>query len=330
MRHDEALRQSDGPLGGVPGAEAPVAPEDRIPSRSALRGAGARSPLFWKLMLVAMAVMWGFSFTVMKGVIDTVPTFLLLGIRFLVSALILLAMFWRRVRAHLSRRYLAVGLAMGFFLGMGYVWQTLGLTDTTAGKNAFLTGTYCVLVPFISYFISREALTRYNLGAALLCLSGIALVALDNLTVQTGDLLTLVGALFFALQIATVAKVGADLDVNVVTFWMFAFVGAGCLAVSPFVEVAPPLGAWTPQLVGTLAFLSVVCTCLGLLVQNLGLAHVPSSTGSLLLSLESPSGVFFSVVLAGEVLSGRLLAGFALIFLAIVLSETHFDFLRRR
>ena len=72
------------------------------------------------------------------------------------------------------------------------------------------------------------------------------------------------------------------------------------------------------------------CTCVGLLVQNLALAHVPSSTGSLLLSLESPSGVLFSVLLAGEVLTGRLVAGFALIFISIVLSETHFSFLRRR
>lgn len=40
--------------------------------------------------------------------------------------------------------------------------------------------------------------------------------------------------------------------------------------------------------------------------------------------------MFFSVVLAGEMLSGRLLAGFVLIFLAIVLSETHLAFLRRR
>ena len=78
-----------------------------------------------------------------------------------------------------------------------------------------------------------------------------------------------------------------------------------------------------------LAFLAVFCTCVALLVQNLALAHVPPATGSLLLSLESPSGVFFSVVFTGEVLTGRLLLGFALIFLSIVVSETKLAFLRR-
>lgn len=86
---------------------------------------------------------------------------------------------------------------------------------------------------------------------------------------------------------------------------------------------------WTPSLVGVLAFLSVGCTCVALLVQNLALAHVPSATGSLLLSLESPSGVLFSVLLAGEMLSARLVAGFALIFCSIVASETKLAFLAR-
>ena len=309
------------------GSDAPVAPEDRGAGR--LRGAGARSPLFWKLLLVSMACIWGFSFYVVKDALDVLPSFYLLAWRFGSSAIIMLALFRRRVRAHFNARYLAVGLGMGVLEWAAYSLQTIGLTDTTAGKSAFLTGTYCILVPFISYLISREKLTRYNMGAALLCLAGIGLVALDSLTVGLGDALTLGGAIFFAFQIAMAAKYGQDMDINVLTFWMFAAVGVLSLVSSLACEPAVPASAWTPQLVGVIAFLSIVCTCVGLLIQNIGLAHVPSSTGSLLLSMESPSGVFFSVVLAGEMLTGRLLAGFALIFCSIVLSETHFSFLRR-
>ena len=65
-------------------------------------------------------------------------------------------------------------------------------------------------------------------------------------------------------------------------------------------------------------------------MQNVGLARVPASTGSRLLSMESPSGGWFSVLLMGEALTSRLLAGFVLIFLSIILSETHFDFLRNK
>lgn len=306
----------------------PVDPEDRAPGE--LRGAGARSPLFWKLMLVAMALMWGFSFCMMKDVLDALPPFLLLACRFLIAALIMLVLFFRRICAHLNRTYIVAGLLMGTSLWAAYVLQTVGLVDTTAGKNAFLTGTYCVLVPFIGHAVMGEKLTRYNLGAAFLCLAGIAFVALDSFTVGKGDLLTLAGAVFFAIEIVIAAKFGRNLDVNAITFWMFLVVALLCVAGFALTEQMPPASIFTSSLIGTVLFLAVMCTCVGMFVQNLGLAHVPSSTGSLLLSLESPSGVLFSVLLGGEVLSGRLLLGFALIFISIVLSETHFAFLRRK
>ena len=303
----------------------PVPPEDRAPG--ALRGAGARSPLFWKGMLAAMALIWGFSVVVMKDAVTLMPTFLLLACRFLAAALIMLVIFRRRIRLRLDGTYLAVGLGMGVLMWAAYGLQTLGLIETTAGKSAFLTGTYCILVPFLSYAVSREPVTRFNVGAALICLAGLGLVALDSVSLNRGDVLTLVAAAFFAAQISVAARFGRDLDVNVITFWMFLAVGALSLVTSLVSEPPAADVTWTPSLVGTLAFLTVVCTCLGLLVQNLGLAHVPPATGSLLLSLESPSGVLFSVLLAGETLTPRLVAGFALIFFSIAFSETRGAFL---
>ena len=308
------------------GEDEPVSQEDKNPS-GAIRGAGARSPLVWKTLLVLMALTWGFSFFVMKDVLNQVPTFTLLATRFLPAAFIMFMLFRERIYKHFNASNLEVGISMGVIMWLAYSLQTLGLVETTPGKNAFLTGTYCILVPFISYLINREPLTRFNIGAAICCLCGIGLVALDSMTINIGDVLTLAGAFFFALQMSMVSKYGQNLDVNVITFWMFLVVGVLCLVTALLTEDIFGVIPWTPKLIGTLAFLSVVCTCVGLLIQNLALAHVPPATGSLLLSLESPSGVFFSVMLAQEVLTGRLLLGFALIFFSIVLSETHLSFL---
>ena len=146
----------------------PVPPEDRAPG--ALRGAGARSPLFWKLMLVAMALIWGYSFLTMKTVLDTIPTYMLLACRFLPSAAIMFAIFHKRIRAHFNLEYLGIGLLMGCVIWSAYGTQTLGLVDTTPGKNAFLTGTYCILVPFIAFILFRERITKWHISAAVLCL----------------------------------------------------------------------------------------------------------------------------------------------------------------
>ena len=309
--------------------DSPVARED-LGAGGIPRGAGARSPLFWKVLLLSVAIIWGYSFTTMKDALGTIPVFALLYVRFLPAALVMFAVFHKRIIAHLNVRNLIVGLSMGVLMWAAYALQTVGLAHTTAGKNAFLTGTYCILVPFASYFLSGEKLTRYNLGAALLCLAGIGLVALDSVEFNIGDVITLAGAAFFAIQMAVTAKYGRKMDINVITFWMFVGNGVLSLATSLLFETQAPLSVWTPSFISAMAFLSVGCTCAALLIQNVGLAHVPASTGSLLLSMESPSGVLFSVLLMGEALTSRLLAGFALIFLSIILSETHFDFLRRK
>ena len=305
----------------------PVPPEDRAPGE--LRGAGARSPLFWKLMLVAMALIWGYSFLTMKTVLDTVPTFMLLACRFLLSAVIMFVLFRKRIKAHFNREYLGFGVLMGCVIWSAYAAQTLGLVDTTPGKNAFLTGTYCILVPFIALILFKERVTKWHIASALLCLVGVGFVALDNFSIQMGDLMTLVGAVFFAVDMAVVGHIGRTRDVSVLTSWMFLFVGLFSLAATTAFEPRVPAEQWTPEIIGQLVFLAVVCTTIGLLLQNQALSHVPPATGSLLLSLESPSGVLFSVLMAGEVLTGKLIFGFALIFLSIVLSETHFSFLRK-
>lgn len=305
----------------------PVPSEDRAPGE--LRGAGARSPLFWKFMLVAMALIWGYSFLTMKTVLDTVPTFMLLACRFLLSAVIMFIIFRKRIKAHFNREYLGFGVLMSCVIWSAYAAQTLGLVDTTPGKNAFLTGTYCILVPFIALILFREHVTKWHIASALLCLVGVGFVALDNFSIQMGDLMTLVGAVFFAVDMAVVGHIGRTRDVSVLTSWMFLFVGTFSLAATLAFEPRVPAAQWTPEIIGQLVFLAVVCTTIGLLLQNQALSHVPPATGSLLLSLESPSGVLFSVLMAGEVLTGKLIFGFALIFLSIVLSETHFSFLRK-
>lgn len=305
----------------------PVPPEDRAPGK--LRGAGARSPLFWKVMLVAMALVWGYSFLTMKTVLDTVPTFMLLSCRFLLSAIIMFVIFRKRIKAHFNREYLGFGVLMGCVIWSAYAAQTLGLVDTTPGKNAFLTGTYCILVPFIALVLFHERVTKWHIASALLCLVGVGFVALDNFSIQMGDLMTLVGAVFFAVDMAVVGHIGRTRDVSVLTSWMFLFVGLCSLAATIAFEPRVPAEQWTPEIIGQLVFLAVVCTTIGLLLQNQALSHVPPATGSLLLSLESPSGVLFSVLMAGEVLTGKLIFGFVLIFLSIVLSETHFSFLRK-
>ncbi|MDR2022439.1 MAG: DMT family transporter [Hungatella sp.] len=76
------------------------------------------------------------------------------------------------------------------------------------------------------------------------------------------------------------------------------------------------------DLVGSLFYLGIFASAVCFSIQNIGQKYVPAGTASILLSLESVFGVMFAIALLGEPLTLRILVGFILIFIAVLLSES--------
>ena len=283
-------------------------------------------------LIVLATIIWGSSFVVMKSSVDVLPTFWLLAIRFTFSALVLAVVFIKRWKV-LDRQYLIGGTVMGFCLFVAYAFQTFGLEQTTSGKNAFFTAVYCVIVPFLYWVIAKRRPDKFNILAAFLCIAGIALVSVtgSNATAfNMGDVLTLIGGFFFATHIVAVAKYYEGRDIFILTTLQFAsfalFSWIGVLITRP--ALTP--GVFDQSLIFSLAYLVIFASCGALLFQNIGQKYTAPSTAAVLLSLEAPFGVFFSILFANERPTPIMFVGFALIFLAVVCSETKFSFLRKK
>ena len=121
-----------------------------------------------KPLLFLAAFIWGTSFFIMKNTLDAVPPFWLLAFRFTTGAVLLGLVCGKRWRTRFTRDYLWRGGIFGLFLFFAYTAQTFGLTGTTPSKNAFLTATYCVLVPFLAWRVFHRRPDQYNLLAAFL------------------------------------------------------------------------------------------------------------------------------------------------------------------
>ena len=195
-----------------------------------------------KPMLILAPIIWGTSFVVMKHSLDSFTPFYLLAFRFTAAAIVLGLVFWKSWKV-MDRQYFKAGAIIGTFLFLAYAFQTFGLDRTTSGKNAFLTAVYCVIVPFLYWLIARKRPDRYNILAAVVCIVGIGLVSLSNdggaLSINLGDVLTLIGGFFFAAHIVAVNKYAEGRDIFLITTLQFAFFGAwswvGALAVrEPF------------------------------------------------------------------------------------------------
>lgn len=286
--------------------------------------------LLAKPMLFAAAIIWGTSFFIMKNALDAVPVFFLLAIRFTAGA-VLLALVCRKKWKDFTPDYLWRGAVIGGCLFLAYSIQTFGLSLTTPSKNAFLTAVYCVLVPFLTWAVVKTKPDRYNIAAALLCVTGVGLVSLnDRLSVNAGDLLTLICALFYAAHIVAVAKVSPGKDIYLLTVFQFAFAALYAWIGGLCTETFPARALADPAVFLPLAYLCVMATTVALLFQNVGQVWSDPASASVILSLESVFGVLFSVLCYGDPVTGRLLAGFGLIFVAVVCSETKLSFLRRK
>lgn len=280
----------------------------------------------WKIALAGAAAIWGGSFVVIKGALDVVPPCWLMFVRFFFSALIVGALFWKRVRPHLDASTLRCGSVLGILSGTAFVVQNIGLTDTTPGRNAFLTATYCVMVPFVNWAVARRRPGATSIVAAALGILGVGLLSLgDDFSVglSWGDMLTLVSAVLYALHIVAVARFSASgHEVMTMTVTQLAMSAVVSLAAALVLEGVIDFGVFAdPGIWGALFYLVILSSAVCMVMQNLGQAHVPPAPASLLLSLESVFAVIASVLFYGEVVTPRLACGFASIFAAVVVSE---------
>ena len=271
-------------------------------------------------ILLLTALIWGSAFAVVKNTLDSFPPAAIIAMRYMIATLLTAVVFRRRL-AGITRGDVARGALVGFLLCAAYIVQTIGLQYTTAGKNAFLTAVYVMLVPFFGVALFRQRLGRANFIAAGLMLLGIGVLSLDGESggLNIGDLLTLVCAVLFAAHIVAVERGQKKTNTYALIVLQFAFCAAYALVYALLFERGRPL-AFNAGSVGGLMYLAVFSTTIAMSLQNIGQSMAPASHASLLLSLESVFGVLFSSLLLGERVTGRMLLGFGVIFAALLVS----------
>lgn len=284
-------------------------------------------------MLLVTTILWGTAFVILKETLAQLPTFYILAIRFFPSGLLIGLIFIKRFKC-ISRRTVLHGLVLGAVLFFAYGTQTFGLRYTTPARNAFITVAYCIMTPFMAWAMYRRRPRSYNIISGVVCLVGLAFISLigqgDGGGLHLlGDGLTLVAAVFFALQLVFIEQfISQGDDPYVLLFFELAVSGVLFGLVSACYEV-PTLGASafavSPDLIWKLAYLMLGCSLLAQLFQMLGQRCTTSSQASVILSFESVFAALSSVLLGVESMTVFLIIGFALVFAAGLISELHLD-----
>lgn len=273
-----------------------------------------------KLALLLTAALWGSTFTIGKLAAEVFSASFIIAFRFLIAGIALLPAAYP-LRKELDRKYWVDGFWMGLTLFLSYLLQVGGLAlDTSPGKSAFLCTTYCILVPFFHWFVTKERPRPHHILCVFLCLSGVGILSLSGgWGMSAGDILTVLSGVPCAMNMVITAIVSRNRNVLLLTtveLWVVAvFAGLTVCLTDGFPSQFPVSAA------GGIVYLGLIATALCLFLQGYGLKYAETAIGGMLISLESVFGVLFSVVIYRERITLRMLVGFAVIFLAIVLSQ---------
>ncbi len=287
------------------------------------------------IILLTTTIAWGSSFALLKNVIDVLPQTYVIAIRFFVSGAILSLIFIKKI-LKTNKKNIIHGIILGAILSAGYFIQTYGLKNTTPGRNAFITSTYSVMCPFLLLLIKKIKPHSYNLISAVLCVLGVGLISLSggdqpDSGFLLGDMLTLISAIFFALQIIFIDDFqkddnGALLPIEVLT------AGTILLILSASIELPQydiSAFAITGDMIFSLCYLTIVCSLGAQMGQFYGQQLSASSNQSaLILSLEAVFGTVFSVILGYETLSVQIVIGFTIVFISIIITVMRLDILK--
>lgn len=273
-----------------------------------------------KLALFLTAVLWGSTFSIGKLAAEVFSPSFIIALRFLVAAAVLLIAAYPQRKA-LDRQYWVCGFWMGVTLFASYVLQVGGLAlDTSPGKSAFLCTTYSVLVPFLHWFVTKQKPKVHHILCVFLTLAGVGILSLSGgWGMSAGDILTVLSGVPCAMNMVISSIVSKKRNVLLLTTielwvvtvcaWIFVFFGNGF-------PTEFPMGA-----VGGIVYLGLIATALCLYMQSYGLKYAEPAIAGMLISLESVFGVVFSVIIYRERITLRMLVGFTVIFLAILLSQ---------
>lgn len=291
--------------------------------------------------LFLAALIWGLAFSAQKAA-SNVPPFALTAARSIIAAIVLLPIahvfdrLSKNGRRILSRRgvpdftkaELIGGTCCGVVLAAAAALQQMGISDTDAGKAAFITTLYVLIVPLLGLFLRQRSPLHVWISVVIAAIGFYFLCVSETFTVAPSDLLILLCALVFAIHILVIDRFAPKCDgirMSCIQFFVAALV---TFFISLIFE---PRGAFAhiSESILPILYLGIGSSGVGYTAQILGQKYTHPAVASVLLSLESVFGVLGAWIFFGEQLSPREYAGCLIVFIAVVLSQLDLSALKK-
>lgn len=237
-------------------------------------------------LLVLVTMIWGSTFLVVQHTLVLVGPFTFLALRFGIGAIVLAAIFHKRL-ARITSAEIIMGSIIGIFLFATYALQTTGLQYTSSSKAGFITGLYVPLVAILAVPMLHQKPTLGSMLGVALSLTGILLISVNKsfqFTFGLGELLVLGCAVASALHVIFISKFTPRVDAINLALVQIAF--TALLSVIAMPIAGEPFVMLPPSVWGSALFMGVAATAFALAVMNRVQQFVSSTQATLTYALE--------------------------------------------
>ena len=211
------------------------------------------------------------------------------------------------------------GVICGLALFAASSLQQIGLVYTDAGKAGFLTAMYIVFVPFLGLFLGQRP-GRNALLSLIPAIVGLYLLSCTSVSgINKGDVLLLLCAVAFSVQILLIDRHCAGLDglkLNCIQALVAAVLSVPWALLTETVDASRIASCWLP-----LGYAGILSMGVAYTLQIVGQKRVAPSAAALLMSLESVFAALFGWLLLHETMTGAEKLGCVLVFAAVVMSQ---------
>lgn len=283
---------------------------------------GLRSNIF----LTITAAIWGFAFVAQRVGAQYIGAFTFNGIRFAIggiSLIPLLLYFSKKSSEEKAENYsssaIPGGMIAGCILFLAASLQQIGLASTTAGKAAFITGLYIVLVPLFGILLKHRIQATVWFGAILAIIGLYFLSVTESFSISKGDFFELIGAVFWACHILSIDYFTKKVDALKLSFIQFITCSALSMAAAFIFEKITMYGlteALIPILYGGFCSVGIAYT-----LQVVAQKHAKASHAAIILSMESVFAAIGGLLLLDEIMGVRGYTGCALMLAGMLLSQ---------
>ena len=275
------------------------------------------------ILLLITAIIWGSSFVAQEIGMKSIDAFTFTGIRTTLGALILLPVVLILNKGFDFRKNTLIsGVILGIVFSVAQNFQQFAFYYSTSGKIAFITAFYMFFVPLFSVFLGKKIklLTWLSIFMGLVGLFFLCIDPSDLTSINLGDVLALICAVFYAVQIMMIDKF-LENDINGIQLSFMQFTVAAVISIIAMFVFEHPVIADIKTAAPSLLYSGIMSCGIAYTLQIVGQKHANPVVASLLMCMESVFAVIAAAIVLHQGMSLREGAGCVIMFAAIILSQ---------